>query len=402
MASTFRRTPFGIVESGEMTDDFQLLTVAEYAAKAARTDKLKARQGLTFPLLGLFGEAGSLLSEAKKKLRDKSSYLGYAEAVAEELGDVLWYLAAVCRRAGISLADITAEASGKAPDSGITFHALQPEHIPLFKDPTTTTEHALLMLAGEVGLLVHQHVGQAHVTKDQQRAQLVRVAGGLIGAATEVGVTLEGAAFKNLVKINDRWPIKREYPPAFDELDDAEERLPRVMTIDIYERTVRGREYVYQKSSGVYVGDRLTDNAVVEDDYRFHDVFHYAYAAVLGWSPVMRALLRLKRKSRPDVDEAQDGARAILIEEGVTSWVFGQAQKLEFFGDIKRGGLPLDMLKHVRQFVAGYESAECPLWLWEDAILQGYEAFRFLQDRRRAQVQIDFKRRRLKVKELPL
>jgi hypothetical protein len=59
------------------------------------------------------------------------------------------------------------------------------------------------------------------------------------------------------------------------------------------------------------------------------------------------------------------------------------------------------MLKHVRQFVAGYESAECPLWLWEDAILQGYEAFRFLQDRRRAQVQIDFKRRRLHVKELP-
>ena len=109
-----------------MSDDFQLLTVADYAAKAARTDKLKARQGLTFPLLGLFGEAGSLLSEAKKKLRDKSSYLGYAEAVAEELGDVLWYLAAVCRRAGFGLHDIAAEASGKALDPSLTFHALQP------------------------------------------------------------------------------------------------------------------------------------------------------------------------------------------------------------------------------------------------------------------------------------
>ncbi len=283
----------------------------------------------------------------------------------------------------------------------LTFHALQPEHFPLFKDPTAATEQRLLTLAGEVGLLVHHHVGHGHVSKEKLRAQLVRVTHGLIVAATEAGVTLEGAAYKNLVKINDRWPEKREYPPAFDEVDDQEERLPRMMAINIYERTVRGREYVFQKSNGVYVGDRLTDNAVVEDDYRFHDVFHYAYAAVLGWSPVMRALLRLKRKSRPEVDEAQDGARAILIEEGVTSWVFGQAQKLKFFEDIKRGGLPLDMLKHVRQFVAGYESADCPLWLWEDAILQGYDAFRFLQDRRRAQVQIDFKRRRLKVKELP-
>lgn len=393
--------PFVIAGSVKMADDFQLLTVADYAQRAARTDKLKARQGLTFPLLGLFGETGSLLSEAKKKLRDKSSYLGYAEAVAEELGDVLWYLAAVCRRAGFALYEVAAEASGKARDPGLTFHALQPEHFPLFKDPTSATEQSLLTLAGEVGLLVHHHVGQGHVGIDKLRAQLVRVAHGLIVAATEAGVTLEGAAYKNLVKISDRWPEKREYPQAFDEIDDPEERLPRAMAIDIYERTVRGREYVFQKSSGVYVGDRLTDNAVVEDDYRFHDVFHYAYAAVLGWSPVMRALLRLKRKSRPEVDEAQDGARAILIEEGVTSWIFGQAQKLEFFGGIKRGGLPLDMLKHVRQFVAGYESAQCPLWMWEDAILQGYDAFRFLQDRRRAQVQIDFKRRRLHVKELP-
>ena len=41
------------------------------------------------------------------------------------------------------------------------------------------------------------------------------------------------------------------------------------------------------------------------DDYRFHDAFHYAYAAILGWSPVTRALFRLKRKSETDVDEGQ-------------------------------------------------------------------------------------------------
>ena len=213
---------------------------------------------------------------------------------------------------------------------------------------------------------------------------------------------MEAAAVKNLHKIFDRWPRERVYPASFDAEMDPEEQLPRNMTIDIYERTVRSQTYVYQRSSGAFVGDRLTDNAAEPDDYRFHDVFHYAYVAVLGWSPVLRSLLRLKRKSAPRIDEVEDGARAILIEEGVTSWLFGQAQQLEFFANVKVGGLPLDMLKHVRQFVAGYEVARCPLWLWEDAILQGYAAFRFLQQHRRGRVTIDLNNRRLRIKDLPL
>lgn len=58
-------------------------------------------------------------------------------------------------------------------------------------------------------------------------------------------------------------------------------------------------------------------------------------------------------------------------------------------------------LKHVRQFVAGYEADRCPLWLWEEAILQGYAAFRFLQKNRRGRIGIDFAHRRLRIKELP-
>lgn len=68
---------------------------------------------------------------------------------------------------------------------------------------------------------------------------------------------------------------------------------------------------------------------------------------------------------------------------------------------MKRGGLPLDMLKDVRQFVEGYEAARCPLWLWEEAILQGYAAFRHLHEHRRGRVTIDFPNRRLRIKELP-
>jgi hypothetical protein len=71
-------------------DEFTPLTVADYAARALSTDQRSDSGSLTFPLLGLFGEIGSLLSEVKKKQRDRASYIGYAGAVVEELGDVLW------------------------------------------------------------------------------------------------------------------------------------------------------------------------------------------------------------------------------------------------------------------------------------------------------------------------
>lgn len=390
-----------------MTDDFSDLTVDGYASQAARTDQRKGNWSLGFPLLGLFGEAGGLLSEAKKKQRDDASYLGYAEAVVEELGDVLWYLAAIARRSRLALSDIAAAAMNNAiwtpgQNAGLTLHALQPAHMSHANAPMPEFERTLLALAGDIGVLVNDHqLGLLARDRTALASRLVTIMRRLILAANESGVTLEGAAVKNLHKIFDRWPRERKYPEAFDDGLEPEEQLPRRMTIDVYERTVRGQTFVFQRSSGVHVGDRLTDNAIEPDDYRFHDVFHYAYVAVLGWSPVIRALLRLKRKSDPKLDEAEDGARAILIEEGVTTWLFGQAQQLQFFDGVKRGGLPLDMLKHVRQFVAGYESYRCPLWLWEEAILQGYQAFRFLRQHRRGRVRIDFANRRLRIEELP-
>ncbi len=114
-----------------------------------------------------------------------------------------------------------------------------------------------------------------------------------------------------------------------------------------------------------------------------------------------RALFRVKRKSKDRVDEGEDGARAILIEEGIATWIFGQAKLLRFFKDMKPGDLSFGLLKTVRQFVEGYEADRCPLWLWEEAILQGYAAFRFLKERRRGQIHIDMAQHQLTIEGLP-
>lgn len=390
------------------SDDFAPLTIVDYAAQALTTDQGSDGGSVTFPMLGLFGETGSLLSEVKKKQRDKTSYLSFAGGVVEELGDVLWYLAALAARAGIGLDDLFANVGRsygdwvQGGDPTLTFASLQPAIMARQTEPSPAFEQTLLKLAGEVGLLVNeQHVGRLADNQSALAGRLVAILRTLISAATEAGVTLEAAAIKNLAKIFDRWPRERIYPVPFDAEEIEEERLPRTLSLEIFEKTLKGQIYVYQRCNGINIGDRLTDNAAIADDYRFHDVFHLAHLAVLGWSPVIRSLLRLKRKSKPRLDEVEDGARAILIEEGITTWIFGQAAMLDFFDGLKPGQLPFDLLKHIRQFVAGYEAESCPLWLWEEAILQGYTAFRFLRDHRRGRILVDMNNHRLTAEALP-
>jgi NTP pyrophosphatase (non-canonical NTP hydrolase) len=379
-----------------MNGGFSLLTVESYATQALTTDQRSDAGSLVFPLLGLFGETGSLLSEVKKKQRDKASYIGYAGNVVEELGDVLWYLTVLAKRGGLALSDIADIVSRSCTDlqkvggGATTFASLQPAIMSHVATPTPAFENTLLKLAGEVGLLViDQQAGRLNDNQSALMGRLVAIMRTLVQAANDAGVTLEAAAVKNLSKIFDRWPRERHYPDPLDAKAIPEEQLPRDLHIEIFEREVRGQTYVFQRCNGINIGDRLTDNAMTADDYRFHDVFHYAYVAVLGWSPVVRSLLRLKRKNDPKIDEAEDGARATLIEEGVATWIFGQALELDFFAGTKPGELPFDLLKHVRQFVKGYESENCPLWLWEEAILEGYAAFRFLRQHRCGRVHID-------------
>jgi NTP pyrophosphatase (non-canonical NTP hydrolase) len=111
----------------------------------------------------------------------------------------------------------------------------------------------------------------------------------------------------------------------FDDDFEPEERLPRQFSVTFSEKRRERQLLVRIMVSGVIVGDTLTDNAHKDDGYRFHDVFHLAYAAVLGWSPVTRAMLRRKRKSDPRIDEVEDGGRASVVEEAISVLVFNEA-----------------------------------------------------------------------------
>lgn len=87
------------------------ITFDDYAENAGRTaiyPDAGQTGGLLYAVLGLVGEAGELANQAKKVLRDDGGTLDVVRRVRmrSELGDVLWYLAAVARELDIDLQEV--------------------------------------------------------------------------------------------------------------------------------------------------------------------------------------------------------------------------------------------------------------------------------------------------------
>ena len=85
----------------------------EYQRQAKKYDQFEETDspkevGLIEKVLGLPGEAGEVADKFKKVLRDKDGGMDKEdrEGIKKELGDVLWYVAAIARDLGMPLSEV--------------------------------------------------------------------------------------------------------------------------------------------------------------------------------------------------------------------------------------------------------------------------------------------------------
>jgi len=386
------------------------LTLVQYYEQASRTDRFKSserRDHYRELGFGFFGEVGGLLSALKKGRRDQLTP-PQTTVIGEELGDALWYLVNMAALAELEVEQLAKSAlrflrehfgeQPKAPPSGLTFRSLDgivaQHHLQLSRQGTTP----LKMLASNSGEVVLHDLTDVSAGRGFDRGRTFgRLLGELALVSAKHGLTLEDVAQSNLAKIADRWPGARPTHRDLARHGESHEQFPTIMEVVFTQRRVGNRIVVVQQMKGVNIGDPLTDNSHRPDGYRFHDVFHLAYAVHLGWSPVIRALLKLKRKSDPRIDENEDGARAIIIEEGIATWIFNHStrQSPKHYADVAEGRLDYALLKTVRAMVSGFEVGALPLWQWERAILDGFRVFRLLFENKGGTVTADFRKRAL-------
>lgn len=341
----------------------------EYAQKVSLTDTLPSCDP-TPVLLGLYGEVGSVMAIAKKRHREPEIYVEHENAVEEEFGDVLWYFSALCRRFGHELDVVFSQviSEGGYGDVIATSDLINRPGPRMSVAGDLPTFDDILFRLGEAAAAL------LRIERDGEcgQALLHAFASEYLQAVRVTQVPFSNIVHTNMEKACGRFlnPVYKDLP-VFDDGFPDEERLPEHFEIKIRQRK-SGKSYL--QWNDVFIGDPLTDSIRDPDGYRFHDVFHLAYAAILHWSPIFRGLIKQKRKSDPQYDDAEDGGRAKVVEEGLTAWVFSYAKNLNFFEN--QASLPFDLLKTVHRFVQGYEVDACPLKLWEKAILEGYKVFR--------------------------
>ena len=269
----------------------------EYQRLANETDQRPGtgESALMFPLMGLASEVGSLVTQFKKRVRDGDAHALFSERAAEELGDILWYVA---------------------------------------------------NLAGKLDLEL-ENVGQL-----------------------------------NLRRTSERWPTVGATVPAslLDDEYPTAEQLPRTVSVQFREVEVDGGVKVEISSGGKQIGNYLTDMNYSDDGYRFHDVFHLTYAAMLGWSPITRDFFGVKRESVHHVREIEDGGRAAVLEEGVSAFVFNYAQEESFLESVPQ--LDSDLLRTIVSLVSHLEVRIRTIAEWEHAILRSYEIWREMREHR--------------------
>jgi hypothetical protein len=347
---------------------YDSILLSDYLNQVETTDRLPT-DDLQPVLLGLFGEVGGIMAAAKKLHREKEAYTGYRHAVEDDFGDALWYLTALCRRLNMRVDEIFAEViAGNDYSTLVAENDLPKSHLQCINTLSIPGLDSTLLQLGETAgdLLVLRS------SRADARSKIAHFADSYLRALSAAQVSFVEVVRKNTMKTTGRF-LDPDYAtlPTFDSDFPEEEQLPKHFEITINQHS-SGRSYL--RWNGVFIGDPLTDNIRDPDGYRYHDVFHLTHAAILHWSPTFRSLIKQKRKSVPKTDEAQDGGRAIVIEEGLTAWIFSRAKELNYFEG--QTTVSFDLLKTIQQFVAGYEVEACPLRLWEIAILKGYEVFR--------------------------
>jgi|TARA_B100000035_G_scaffold164544_1_gene140259 NTP pyrophosphatase (non-canonical NTP hydrolase) len=85
---------FEIFNSSQMND---------YQRAAVSTAIYKKEHAVIYPALGLAAEAGEVANKVKKILRDGKFD---KKAIADEVGDCMWYIAALCRDLNMDMQEI--------------------------------------------------------------------------------------------------------------------------------------------------------------------------------------------------------------------------------------------------------------------------------------------------------
>jgi NTP pyrophosphatase (non-canonical NTP hydrolase)/phosphopantetheinyl transferase (holo-ACP synthase) len=423
----------------------------DYAAFVEKTKQFVGKptnEQRSIALYGLVSEIGSLVAAVKKRILSEAGEGPHwdqpNDEIKEELGDSFWYCYSAAHVMNGGYVDILAdnigalrtEMSGGDDRAHMIAQSLDPANRIAFLEGAAMLKHEsgytfddyqrlaykTARTDGRVLLevclaLLWQHGAELlrtmlpanevalHTNVANRRAAVILggIAWHLSAIASLYHLSLDEVVESNCEKVQFR-SVRGTPTTLHDAGRDAKEQFPRQFDV-AFVRIGPQKSRMY--FDGKPLGDDLTDNYYEDDGYRFHDAIHLAFIGHLGWSPVVRSLMKRKRKSRDDrVDEVEDGGRAKVVEELVIKAIHTEGDRQAKAAGRCVVGTPtrlfpertlinFKLLKMLRAYVDGLEVAKNTFWEWEDAIFDGCDMFFQLSNEKQGTVHIDLERHTL-------
>jgi len=428
------------------------MLVSDYDRFVQQTDKTgekSSSERRDIATFGLAAEIGSVTAAIKKRLLADNATDGWStpnDEIVHELGDTMWYCFALARIANEDnkpvnifahdIANLRREIGGNGERADKLRHVLDPtkraaflraaegfpkltrnmrfedyQNIAFLTARTSgkvLVEVCLAVLSQLTATLFRHDLPDIELELNQAIENrpindiLGDIAWHISALASTYGLSLEEIAQANMKKVSQRY-LRTAATPLHDRKFPEQERFPRRFEVVIVS-TSRTRSRMY--FNGKRLGDDLTDNAYEDDGYRFHDVMHFANLSKLGWSPVLRDLMKRKRKSHSRTDEVEDGARARIVEEAVVKAIHSEGVRLAQLRNpgrrradqqlfLNRAEISNHFIDFIRNFVDNLEVQKNKSWEWEDAIVDGYAVFHRLRAERQGTIIVDLDKRSL-------
>lgn len=433
------------------------MLIKQYAAFVSRTDAFSKRPDVdprSVAIYGLASEIGSIVSAIKKQNLQEGGALSSPiarEELKEELGDAMWYAFALARieddgkSQNILRSDIDHlrdeigknDARGARIRKVLTDQEVEAffesarafEELPhpkvsdyqalAFRTARTDGETLLTVCAAvltQLGAQLMRHLlPDVEIDLNRQlqdrstNVVLGEIAWHLCAIASLYTIDMDEVAQLNVEKASARERRENHPTPLHDEISRPEDQLPRKFVIEF--RSIED-DVSQMYWNGQTLGDPLRDQHSERDGYRFHDVMHLANAACLGWSPVLRDLMRIKRDGQKEVKDAQDTGRSAVVEELVVKYIHWEASRRAKMlrGDTPAGrrplfavgeDIPFSVVKQARAFTQGHEVYANRYWEWEKSIREGYRVFQSLREHKSGRVYVDLETRSLRFEPLP-
>ena len=91
-----------------LKEKYKMSDFNSYQRSSAKTAIYDDKYKISYPALGLAGEAGEVANKVKKLMRDGVNNMpeNWRDDIASEIGDVLWYCAALATDLNLSLGTI--------------------------------------------------------------------------------------------------------------------------------------------------------------------------------------------------------------------------------------------------------------------------------------------------------